>query len=90
MFNIIETKSKLLIESVSEAKITDKNAWERSVGQWKRVMQLMNHKARVRWEKMMSIAIIELDSDFLDVVLRSIVQASANLHTIFSNFSKNI
>jgi hypothetical protein len=27
------------------------------VGEWKKIMQLMNHKNKVRWEKMMNIAI---------------------------------
>lgn len=50
----------------------------------------MNHKAKVRWEKMMNISITSLEPEFLDVVLRSILQSSSQMQTIFANFASNI
>ena len=49
-------------------------------------MQLMNHKNKVRWEKMMNIAIGGLEIGFVDVVLRAIFHSSSNITGIFVDF----
>lgn len=38
----------------------------------------------------MNISITSLEPEFLDVVLRSILQSSSQMQTIFANFASNI
>jgi hypothetical protein len=88
---MVETKSKLLIDAVEENKIQDKIKWERCSKEWKRIMQLLSHKAKVRWEKILSNSITSLEDDFTDVVLRAIISSnSTNIPNLFSNIRENI
>lgn len=59
--------SRLLINSIQETKISDKVKWERSVKEWKKIMQLLSHKTKVRWQKILSNAVSGLDDDFLEI-----------------------
>lgn len=77
MFNKIETMSRLLINSIEESKIADKVKWERSIKEWKKIMQLLSHKTKVRWEKILSNAVSGLDDDFLEICgMKSMMSSS--------------
>jgi hypothetical protein len=90
LFNMIEAKSKLLIDAVDDNKICDRAKWERCQKEWKKVMQLLSHKAKVRWEKILSNSVTSLEEDFTEVILKAIMSNSINLPKLFESPCESI
>jgi Sec7-like guanine-nucleotide exchange factor len=60
-----------------------KEAYDRNIKEWKKIMQLLAYKTKVRWEKILNSSIMALDNSFFDLIFKCVCNTSADLNLTF-------
>ena len=85
---MIETKAKLLMETIPKERIqkiesessTGGNIWSRDFLGFKKVLQLLTHKAKVRWERILREVLTDFHEIYIEIFLRAILNLNATVN----------